>query len=96
MKDNPAPATKVRSCPAKIVLQNVWDRSERKVVGVYYGSGDIRIKLPDGTRLEIDPDRYHKKDPKRLILVDPSGNDTWAAWRVRSILLDSKHIVKNG
>lgn len=66
---------------------------EREVVceGRYYADGRVLLDC-EGDLLLVDPRCYHPEDahiPKFL------NKDGWAECRIKSVVLDSKFIVKN-
>lgn len=75
-------------CPAIVTIIDP-DENEFKCLGVYFGTGRITC-VHECVKLVIDPACYHPKDAKRLCSVNG-----WSTFRVKSVLLDSKAIIKN-
>ena len=77
--------------PAQVIITDFEDFDEEHVcTGQYYGTGYILVKYR-GRELAVDPECFHPKDPKRLFIVRTGD---WSRFRVRSIILDSKAILK--
>lgn len=78
---------------AQVIIVDMDDDKEEYVcAGQYYGTGFIIVTYK-GRELAFDPTDFHPKDPKRLYIVK---SETWSRFRVRSIILDSKSILKTG
>lgn len=76
---------------AEIVITDINDYDEEYACkGRYYGDGRILVRY-NKSWLGVDPECYHPDDPKRLFIVK-SGN--WSRFRIRSVLLNSKAILK--
>ena len=75
-------------CPAIVTIID-FDENEFKCKGTYFGVGRITC-VHDGVKLVVDPECYYRKDAKRMFSVDGLTD-----FRVKSVLLDSKAILKN-
>ena len=59
--------------------------------GRYYGTGKVKCRHGELT-LIVDPEWYNRKDPKRMFAYGEESR--WTEFRVKSVLLDSKAILR--
>ncbi len=81
----------VTMCPAVVTIIDYATGEEFECRGKYYGDGRVKCVHND-TTLMVDPEWFYPKDPKRMFAY---GESRWTSFRVKSILLDSKAILKN-
>lgn len=74
-------------CPAAVTIIDSED-NEFKCSGFYFGTGRITC-VHEGAKFVIDPACYCPHDAKRLC---SAGG--WTEFRVKSVILDSKAIIK--
>lgn len=77
------------NCPAKVAIVDSED-NVFECPGRFYFDGKI-LCIHEGQRLLVDPEWYHKKDPKRLMIYNAGK---WSRFRVKSVLLDSKAVIQ--
>lgn len=83
--------------PVKVAVSHIDPKTDSCIYrgnGVYYGNGRVvfTVTVPAGKlTLEIDPECFNEDDPKRCIRVD---KECWSKYRVRSIIIDSRAVLK--
>lgn len=82
--------SKVHNCPANVTIQ-IEGELPIECKGRYYGDGRVICDY-EGRIFMVDPNNFHAKNPKRLF---DYKTGEWTEFVIKSVVLDSKSIVKN-